>query len=177
MKEYLRERPGSDEHSPAFGRYLARVPLGDITAVLEEQGREVEDLFARLPAGAEDFRYEPGKWSAREVLGHVLDAERVFGWRALAIGRGDPAPLPGFDETTYAAGAETSSVPLPELVEEFRAVRRASILLYRHMPETGFRRRGTANGLPTSVRALAGVTAGHAAHHLSVLRERYLKRS
>jgi hypothetical protein len=177
VKGYLKERAGSDEHSPAFGRYLARVKDGDITEILEAQGREFESVFQELPSGREDFRYAPEKWTIRELLGHVIDAERVFSWRALAIGRGDPAPLPGFDETIYSAGAETAAVPWSELIEEFHVVRRASVLLYSHMPEAGFRRRGTANGLPTSVRALAGVTAGHAAHHLAILRERYLART
>jgi uncharacterized damage-inducible protein DinB len=152
---------------------VSQVPAGDVLAHLEKQGRAtVAALRALTPAQA-GSRYAPGKWSVAEVLGHVIDAERIFAYRALRIGRGDETPLPGFDQDRYApAGAFDRRAPA-EIVEEFESVRRATLTLLRGLPEAAWRRRGTASDQPVTVRALAYILAGHELHHLGVLRSKY----
>jgi hypothetical protein len=166
-------RPDASEFAPFFAGYVARVPEEDVLPVLAAQPGEVESLARGVAADRETFRYGPGKWSIREVLGHVCDAERVFGYRAFCIGRGETASLPGFDENAYAERSGAHDRPLADLAREFAAVRAANLLALDSLAPAAWRNVGTANKSPVSVRGLAYIMAGHARHHLAVLRERY----
>jgi hypothetical protein len=166
-------RPAPGEYAAFFEHYIGLITEADVIQVLTQQRREAAELFSGLSEARAGYRYEPGKWSIREVLGHVIDAERVFGYRAVCIARGEKAPLPGFDENDYAAMAGADAVPLAELVEEFLALRQSHEAMFRHFPEEAWLRIGTSNLKLVSVRALAYIMAGHARHHMEILRERY----
>ena len=166
-------RPSADEHSEGVGRYLAGVPGEDARRVLVSQTDEVDRLLGALPEARVLHRYAPGKWSVKEVLGHLSDCERIYGYRALCFARGDATPLPGFDENAYAPAGRFDVRPLGDLLDEWRAVRGSTLALYRGLDAEALLRRGVANGKPISVRALAWLAAGHTRHHLGVLRERY----
>lgn len=170
-------RPGADEFAPFYAGYIARVPETDVLGVLAAQPADLRARLSALPRDQETFRYAPGKWSVREVVGHVGDAERVFGYRAFCFARGDEGPLPGFDEQAYVQRAGFDALPLTALVEEFAALRAANVAGLRRTDTAGFGRSGIANGNRVTVRALAFMMAGHVRHHLAVLEERYLRRS
>jgi len=167
-------RPATDEHHPYFGKYIARVPETDVVAALENQLKDALQLLRGLSEAQGALRYAPGKWSIRQTLGHLIDSERVFAYRAMRFARGDRAPLPGFDENTYAEAAGSDARTLASLVDEFELLRRSHIAMCRGLPEEAWTRRGIANENEISVRALAFVTAGHGWHHMGILRERYL---
>jgi hypothetical protein len=166
-------RPSNTEYASFYAGYVGQITEEDVLPVLEEQIAQMRQLAETLPADKEGYRYAPGKWSVREVVGHLTDAERVFGYRALCIGRGDQTPLPGFDENAYMETAGFDQRTLADLVDELAHVRRANLAMLRHLGEDGWARVGTANANPISVRALAYIMAGHLRHHLNVLRERY----
>lgn len=167
------DRPAESEFAAFYKGYVSLVPEGDVLSVLEAQARGVPDLAATVPAERETFRYAPGKWSIRELVSHLVDAERVFGYRAFCIGRGDQVSLPGFDENTYVAESGADIQPLARLAKEFALVREGNLAALRRLDASAWKRVGTANGSPVSVRALSFIMAGHVLHHLGVLRERY----
>ena len=167
-------RPGKDEYAPFYETYVSLVPDGDVVGTLSRQLEETLVLLRNVPAAREDFRYEPDKWSIREVVGHMSDAERIFSYRALCIARGDKANLPGMNEKEYMRGANLNARRLGDLAAEFEYVRRATLSLLRHLDAEAWQRRGTANDSEVSVRALAYILAGHEAHHVGILKERYL---
>ncbi len=166
-------QPDGAEYAPYYEQYVSLVRGGDIFTVLEGQTGSVRRTLSAMPEDRAGFRYGPGKWTVREVLGHCIDAERVFGYRALAFARGETAPLPAFSENEYALQSGHDGVPLAELLDEFASVRAATLHLLRHLPEEAWRRTGIASGKPVSVRALAFIMAGHVRHHMGILRERY----
>lgn len=168
-------RPDPSEYAPNYQTYVTKVPEGNLLTILETQRQETQDLLASIPEGRALHRYAPGKWSIKEVVGHVTDAERVFSYRALRFGRGDRTPLPGFDEQVYAPAGNFDARPLPDLAAELDAVRQATIALFGGFDAEALARRGPANNQEISVRALAYVIAGHERHHLGILRERYLR--
>ncbi|MGH7580546.1 MAG: DinB family protein [Gemmatimonadales bacterium] len=169
-------RPGIDEYSPAFAGYVARVAEDeDIMAVLSGQRDEGLGWLSRLPESRGDYRYAPDKWSIKQVIGHLSDTERVFAYRALRIGRGDTTPLPGYDDQAYVPEQRAGEHTLADVVEEWDAVRRATVALYRNLPPAAWHRRGVASDQPISVRALAFVIAGHTRHHFEVLEARYTR--
>lgn len=167
------ERPADDEFDPFYAAYIALVPETDVLPVLGEQAEVLHKLAAAVPAEAEMNRYAPGKWTLREVFGHLTDAEWVFGYRALCISRRDPTPLPGFDEQTYVVHSQFLERSLAEHVDLFRALREANLMLLRQLDTSRWRQVGNANGSAISVRTLAYIMAGHVRHHLEILRERY----
>jgi hypothetical protein len=169
----MMSRPDPKEYAPFYAGYIARVPEGSILEILERQPGEVRRALAAVASERETYRYAPEKWSIRELLGHIGDAERIFGYRALRIGRGDQTPLAGFDEKPYVAASGADTRPLADLLEEFAAVRAANLIVLRHLPEAAWLNMGTANNNPVSVRAVAYTMAGHVLHHMAVLRERY----
>ncbi len=170
----MNTRPEASEYAPFYARYVEAVPAGaDVLDVLRAQPETLAQKVAALPADRETHRYAPGKWSVREVVSHLIDAERVFGYRAFCISRGEAQPLPGFDENEYVAASGADACPLSLLVEEFTLVRAANLAVFSGLDGAAWQRVGTASERPVSVRALAYITAGHAAHHLDVLRERY----
>jgi uncharacterized damage-inducible protein DinB len=169
----LRTRPESSEYAPFYHKYVASVPEGDVVALLRQSGRELLDTIATVPEDRGGFRYAEGKWSIREVIGHICDAERIFTYRALRMARGDTTPLASFDENEYVKTAGSDARTLSNLAREFGAVREASVQLFESLPDDAWGRSGVASGKDVSVRALAYITAGHAMHHLGILRERY----
>lgn len=168
------ERPAPDEFAPFYAGYIESVPLGDLVVVLRTQMDETLALVRGLPEAKGDHRYAPGKWSIRDVVGHVCDSERVFAYRLMRIARGDATPLPGFEQDDYVARGDFGARSLASLAEEFEALRRATIALVSALDDAAMARRGSANGVQVSARALAYIIAGHERHHLHVLRSRYL---
>ena len=166
-------RPGEGEYAPFYAGYVALVPETDILAVLERQAGELLELAASVPADRETFRYAEGKWSVREVMGHLVDGERVFGYRAFCISRGEQAGLPSFDENQYVAQTRSNATPLGELADELALVRESNLAFLRRLEPREWERAGTASGKAITVRALAWVMAGHPRHHVRILRERY----
>jgi hypothetical protein len=151
-----------------------QVPDGEFVETLESQLNKMTRLLSPLTDQQGDFRYAPGKWSIKEILGHINDAERIFSYRLLRIARGDETPLPGFEQDDYIKTANSSSRSLASLLEEFAAIRRASITLIRSLDDASFLRRGTASGKEITALAIAFVIAGHAIHHQAILEKQYL---
>jgi hypothetical protein len=167
-------RPATSEYAPFYEGYIALVPDGDVTATLETQMVETQALLRSLPASVATYRYAPDKWSVNELVGHLIDSERNFAFRALRFARNDPTPLPGFDQNDYVRNATFDAHPLADLATELEAVRQSTLLLFRHMDEAAWTRRGIANNAEVSVRALAYIIAGHERHHREILLARYL---
>lgn len=167
------QRPTETEYAPFYRGYVSHVTEEGILPVLRSQLDDLEELFGKVKPDDETYRYAEGKWSIREIAGHLIDAERVFGYRAFSIARGDRNSLPGFDEKEYMLKAPYHRIRLEDLLSEFRLVRLANIAMLRNLDEEAWPRMGTANDSPVSVRALAFIMAGHARHHMGVLRERY----
>jgi DinB family protein len=169
----MSDRPAPTEYASFFAGYVNLVPETEILPVLAAQVAEIRRLAGTVPAERESFRYAPGKWSIREILGHISDGERVFGYRAFCISRGEQAPLPGFDENDYIAESAYDTQTLAELVDDFAGLRGANLAVLGRLDPARWARVGNANGAPVSVRALAYVMAGHARHHIGVLKARY----
>jgi hypothetical protein len=167
-------RPHADEHAPYYGRYITRVPEGDLVSLLREQVMETVRLLETVPPDRADFAYAPGKWTIKEVVAHLIDVERVMSYRALSFARNDKAELPGFDENAWAPEAGAERRTLDDLLEELQIVRMATIQLASHLDARALERRGIASGNPVTVRALFYIIAGHERHHAALLRERYL---
>lgn len=168
-------RPLDGEYASYAKADIDYVAGDDAVAALEAQGREVAGLIASLDEGAiAGRRYAPGKWTVKEVLGHLIDDERIFAYRALCVARGDARPLAGFDENDYVAATHFESRSLAVLGEEYRIVRAATIALFEPLTAEEWLRRGMVNGYEASVRGLAFHIAGHELHHLRTLREKYL---
>jgi hypothetical protein len=167
-------RPERTEAAEYYFTYIDQVPDGDIREILEAQLPETLALFRAISEERSLFRYAPEKWSVREVLNHVNDAERLFTFRALWFARGFDAPLPSFDQDVAVTEAKADGPSWASHVEEFSAVRAATLTLFRNIPDEAWMRRGIASDNPFTVRSLAWIMAGHAAHHARVLRERYL---
>lgn len=167
-------RPTESEYAPFYQGYVAHVTEDQILPVLRSQLDALDVLLNRVGPERETYRYADGKWSIREVIGHLIDTERVFGYRALCIARGESKNLPGFDEKKYMLSAPYGRIDLEDLLSELRLVRLSNIAMLRNLDEAAWIRMGMANDNQISVRALAFIMAGHVRHHMSVLRERYL---
>jgi hypothetical protein len=174
MAYALNSRPHENEHAPYYGRYISLIPEGDFFLLLNKHFDETLGFFRNLTEKQAEIRYEPGKWSIKEVLGHVIDNERIMSYRALRIARGDTTPLPGYEQDDYVRAANFDSRTLAALLAEFQTVRAATESLFRSFDETAIGRRGTANNVPVTVRALAYIIAGHERHHVNILKTRYL---
>ena len=170
----LSEHPLDGEFAPFYANYIAQVPKGDVLRTLATQIGETLTLVRALPEERGGFRYAPGKWSIREVLGHLIDTERIFDHRALSIARGDANPLAGFDENAYALASGSDHRTIADLAAELEIVRRSTVALFSSFSGEAIRRRGTANNNAVSVRAVPFIIAGHERHHLHILRSRYL---
>jgi uncharacterized damage-inducible protein DinB len=168
------DRPESGEFNPYYEKYIARVPRGDLIETLARQADDTLSVLRAIPDNAADHAYAEGKWTIKELVGHVCDAERIFSYRLLRIARGDETPLPGFDENSYAPAGQFGERTLASLIEEFAAVRSATIALVAGLPAEGWLRTGTASDAKVSARALAYIIAGHELHHRAILLERYL---
>jgi len=166
-------RPADTEFAQFYAAYIARVPEVDPLPALEAQPAELLTLADRIAPEEELFRYAPDKWSVRQTFGHLIDTERVMGYRAFCIARGEAKPLPGFDEKAYVARAASDDRPVKELAHEFAAVRHANLWTIRRWAPEEWDRVGNANGKAVSTRAIAYIMAGHVRHHVALLRERY----
>jgi DinB superfamily len=166
-------RPGPDEAAPYYSKYIDRVPGDDVLGVLARQSSETLALLRGISEERSRHRYAPGKWSIRELLSHLTDTERVFAYRALWFARGFTNELPSFDQDVAAAGAKAEGVAWAAHVDEFASVRQATVALFRNLPAEAWSRGGVASGNRVTVRALAYIIAGHEAHHVGVLKERY----
>ncbi len=167
-------RPAGDEYGEFYAGYVARVPEGDLVTILAGQIEDTAGLLAGVEEETASRSYAPGKWSLKEVVGHLVDTERVMAYRALRLARGDTTPIPGFEQDDYVAAASFDTRSLHELVDELRLLRRGTVVLFDGLEEEAWSRRGTASGAPVSVRALACIIAGHELHHRVAMRERYL---
>lgn len=166
-------RPTADEYAPAHAGYVSLVPEDDVMDAMQRQSSEMQKWLAAVDEARAAHRYAPDKWSVKEVIGHIVDSERIIGYRALAVARGEQNPLPGFDEKAYVRNASFDSWKLGDLSEHYALVRRAHIVLFNNLPPEAWDRRGIANGFPISTRGMAYVIVGHNRHHLNVLHERY----
>jgi uncharacterized damage-inducible protein DinB len=166
-------RPEPGEYAPYYEKYISLVKGEDILTTLDQQRRQTMLLLSGRDEEDGNFRYAADKWSAKEVLGHLCDSERVFAYRALRFSRGDSTPLAGFEQDDYVRNGPFANHPLSDLVEEFIAVRRATLSLLRSLDETAWMRRGVANKNEVTVRALAYIIAGHELHHRRILEEKY----
>lgn len=169
----LTSRPASDEYGDFHAGYIGTVPDGDIRQTLEHSAGSLRDFYGRIPEAKGSFAYAPGKWTIREVVGHVADSERVFAYRALRFGRGDATPLPGFDQEIYVPNSNVAARPWRALLDDLFTVRTASVNLFRSFTDRDWERRGEASGVVTTVRAIAWILAGHELHHRQILTDRY----
>ncbi len=168
------QRPSTHEYHQYYETYVGKVPNGDIFQILERQLEATESLLRGVPAELETHAYAEGKWSVREVLGHMLDTERLFGFRTLWIARGDQQEQPGMDQDNWGALSNAKVRPLTDLVEEFSLVRRGHLLMFRGLTDDDWMRTGTASGFRFTARAFPFIMAGHEIHHRQVLADRYL---
>jgi len=168
------KRPQSNDYAPYYGKYVMLVPDGNFLEILESEPQEMKQLLEPLTDQQADFRYAPGKWSIKESLGHINDAERIFAVRILRIARGDQTPLPGFEQDDFVKVSNASSRKLVDLLEEFSAIRRGTIALIRSLDDASWHRRGIASGKEVTVLAIAFIIAGHALHHRIIFEKQYL---
>lgn len=166
-------RPEADEIPSHWVGYIKRVPELDPVIVCAAQIEETASLLHGLSDTEALHRYARGKWSVKEVVGHLADVERIMAYRALRIARGDTTPLPGFDENAYVPAAKFDARSVADLLGELRTARAATLALLRTFDADAWRRRGTASGKPVSVRAVAFMIPGHERHHIEILRTRY----
>jgi hypothetical protein len=167
-------RPTPTEAAPFYSTYIDRIASDDVVAELESQLDPALRLFAGISEEKSLHRYAPDKWSMRQLLSHVSDTERVFLYRALWFARGFDTPLPGFDQNIAVPHASADQFSWTSHIADFAAVRAATLSFFRNLPSEAWSRTGIASGNPVSVRALAYIAAGHAAHHIAILQERYL---
>jgi uncharacterized damage-inducible protein DinB len=167
------KRPQPDEYSALPARYVDLVVNGPILEILEYQQQSTYNFFVRMDPGKAAYAYADGKWTVKQVLGHMADSERVFAYRALAFSR-EAIELPGFDQDVYMEKATFNTRSLEDLANEFKTIREASLYLFKSMTEDQTTQKGIASGNPVSVRALAYIIAGHEMHHIKILKERYL---
>lgn len=168
-------KPAADEYAPYYERYIGLVPEGDIIATLRGQMDDTLNLLAGLTDEQANHRYAPDKWSIKEVIGHIIDGERVFAYRALRFARNDKTPLPGFEQDDYVKNGSFDNRRLSDLAKEYEHVRSATIDLFDQLSAEAWERRGTANDSEASVRAIAWSIGGHELHHKGVIREKYLQ--
>lgn len=167
-------RPENTEFNAYYGKYINAVAGDDAFAVMRDQIEETMRLLQSIPEGRGAFRYAPGKWSIKEVIGHMCDTERIMCYRALRMARADATPLPGFEQDDFVAAANFDTRSLQSLMAELQSIRAATLAFFSSLDEPMLRRTGTASNSPFSVRALAYVIAGHERHHVKILREKYL---
>ncbi|WP_462408655.1 DinB family protein [Neobacillus sp. Marseille-QA0830] len=170
----MMKRPNENEYPEYYVPYVQLVPDGDLLQILKENLKQVTELFNNISENDADFRYAPNKWSIKEVLGHMTDTERIMTYRLLRIGRGDRTPLAGFDETIFVTGSEVRQLPVKKILEDFTAVRNATITLVQNMPESAWANVGLANEMEVTARAIAYIIAGHEMHHRNIVTDRYL---
>ncbi|HTY37163.1 MAG TPA: DinB family protein [Bacteroidota bacterium] len=166
-------RPDPSEYNEYYETYVKLVPENDIVHALALQGEQTLSYFRTLPPDAGEKRYAPGKWSVKEVVGHVIDIERLFAARALFFARNTPGPLPGIEQDDWMKLAAFAHRSLPDLADEFESVRRTSLHLFRHLDLDSWMRKGVASGKEFTVRSISYIILGHERHHVAILKSRY----
>ncbi|MBS1842515.1 MAG: DinB family protein [Acidobacteria bacterium] len=166
-------RPQPDEYPSFFEKYVSLIQSDDIVGTLEAQRVQMVQLLGARSEREGNFRYAPGKWSVKEIIGHLSDAERIFAYRALRIARGDETPLSAFEQDDYIVTGKFNERTLADLAAEFLSVRMATMTMVQSFTEEAWGRRGTASEHPVTVRAMGYVIAGHEMHHRKILDERY----
>ncbi len=174
MKKNIITRPAPSDYPESFEVYIGLVKTDDILSYFQSQKESVASLGASLSEDQLLFRYAPNKWSVKDIFCHIIDCERIYSYRMLCIARGDKTDLPGFEENDYAITAKADSRDIKDIINEYKAVRTATIELLKSFDVKMIERSGIANGSPRSVRAMCYVAAGHEIHHLGVIKERYL---
>ena len=174
MANIAATRPEADEYAPYYEKYISLVPQGDVVNTMRKQRNDTLTLLRNLSEKQADSRYAPGKWSLKEVVGHIIDTERIFSHRAFRFARNDQTPLPGYEQDDYVREGDFGSHKLTELAADFEYVRRATLSLYSSFNNAAWRRRGVANDNEVSVRAIAHIITGHEAHHMQIIRTKYL---
>lgn len=167
-------RPSSTEYHSYFERYITLVPEGNVTDILQQSLQQTSELFSSMTEEQAHFRYAPGKWSLKEVLGHITDNERIMSYRLLRIARGDQTPLPGYDQDELMKGAAFDACLLADLLEEYKLVRQSTLALLKGLPQEAWGRMGIVDGSESSAQAWAYIMAGHELHHMNVIRDKYL---
>lgn len=167
-------KPDASEHLPYYSRYIDLIKEDDILKVLSTQIDGTLAFLRTIPHAKGDYRYAPDKWSVKEVIGHLIDAERVFAFRALWFARNEQSELPGFEQDDWVGTSPLDSTTLDELITEFEDVRQATVSCFRHLSKEAWMRRGIASNAEISVRALAYIIPGHELHHVEVLKTKYL---
>jgi hypothetical protein len=170
----MNQRPDASEYAPFYAGYIALVGGNDIINTLEQEGRQSIAFLSSLHEDQGALRYAPGKWTIKEVIGHVIDTERIQAYRALRIARNDKTNLPGFEQDDYVPFSNSGNRTVADLIKEFACVRHASVLLLKSFDANAWPRRGTANNYELTVRAIAYIMAGHELHHRKALKEKYL---
>jgi uncharacterized damage-inducible protein DinB len=170
----MNRRPTSDEYADYYGNYIRQVPGDDVLAVLVQNKDEMVHFLENIGWEKWEHAYAPGKWTMAEVLGHIIDGERIFAYRALRIARNDATPLPGFEQDDYVKFSGANRRLPASLVQEYKAVREATIQLFINFTDEMWERRGTASDFPVTPLALAYIIAGHELHHRKIMQERYL---
>lgn len=166
-------KPEPTEYGTFHLTYISKVPDGDVLAHLEQQKKNTTELFINLSEAKANYAYADGKWTMKEILGHLIDQERIFGYRALAFSR-EPVELPGYDQDLYVLNAGANGRSMADLVTEYRALREANLCLFRTFTHQQLLRKGRASGYSISVRAAIYIIAGHELHHLGIIKEKYL---
>jgi uncharacterized damage-inducible protein DinB len=175
MRNFNVSKPEETEYLSYYSGYVSRVGDANVLDTLGKQLDETLGLLRSIPESQAGFRYAPGKWSIKELVGHMIDTERIFAYRALRFARNDRTPVPGYEQDDYIRHASFDDYPLDDLAAEFASVRQSTLFLFRHLDEEAWMRRGVANESEVSVRALAYIIAGHELHHREVLRSKYLQ--
>ena len=169
------KRPEKGDYPEYFETYFQNIKDENPIELMVSQKKELLNLLSTTNENEANYSYTDGKWSIKEVLGHLIDSERVFCYRAVAIARGETQPLPGFEQDDYVNGGNFNSRELTDLIDEYQKIRDASIPLFKSFDETDYNKRGIANNNPLTVRAVLFLIPGHEKHHINILKERYLK--
>ena len=168
------QRPDKTEYNEFYETYVSLVPEAEINSVFQKQLNQVSEIFQTISEEKSNFAYAEGKWTVKELVGHLIDGERMFGYRALRISRGDKTPIEGFEQNIYTENAPFNKYKFADLCREFELVRLSNISLFNHLKDNDWEKMGTASGNPVSVRAIIYIMTGHVRHHVNILRERYL---
>ncbi len=167
-------KPAATEYAKDYDKYVSLVPEGDVVKTLEAQLDSTLSFLRSLNPDQGDNRYAPDKWSIKEVVGHMIDAERIFAYRALRFGRNDQNALAGFEQEDYIQSANFGARDLADIIDEFESVRRSNLYLFHNLDDSAWMRTGNASDNEVSVRALAYIMAGHELHHVGVIKSKYL---
>ncbi|MFN3872961.1 MAG: DinB family protein [Ignavibacterium sp.] len=168
-------RPAKTDYADYYQKYIDLIDGEDIINILSSLSKECSEVFNSFPKGKGDYSYAEGKWSIKEVIGHMMDTDRIFAYRALAISRGEKQPLPSFDQDEYVRNGKFNLRELADLTYEYRLLRESNLLLFKGLDQSVYSNRGIAAGNEVTVLALMWMIAGHQKHHLNILREKYLK--